>query len=114
MSMMMVAFALFVSLVALVCLRGASSASFSEKMHAFLTSDAKGEKWAVLVAGSNGWWNYRHQADVCHAYQILKENGFPEERIITMRYDDIPDNYANPLPGTFQLSQLVFSRPHEF
>ena len=29
-----------------------------------------GELWAVLVAGSNGWSNYRHQADVCHAYQV--------------------------------------------
>lgn len=26
--------------------------------------------WAVLVAGSNGWGNYRHQADVYHAYQV--------------------------------------------
>lgn len=26
--------------------------------------------WAVLVAGSNGWGNYRHQADVFHAYQV--------------------------------------------
>jgi len=23
---------------------------------------------AVLVAGSNGYYNYRHQADVAHAY----------------------------------------------
>lgn len=20
-----------------------------------------GKTWAILVAGSNGWWNYRHQ-----------------------------------------------------
>lgn len=26
--------------------------------------------WALLIAGSNGWGNYRHQADVCHAYQV--------------------------------------------
>lgn len=26
--------------------------------------------WAVLVAGSSGWGNYRHQADVYHAYQV--------------------------------------------
>jgi hypothetical protein len=36
----------------------------------------------------NGWmgWigNYRHQADACHAYQIVKKNGIPEERIIIM------------------------------
>lgn len=26
--------------------------------------------WALLVAGSSGWYNYRHQADVFHAYQV--------------------------------------------
>lgn len=48
--------------------------------------------WAVLVAGSNGWYNYRHQADVCHAYQILHKNGIPDSNIIVMMYDDIAKN----------------------
>ena len=30
------------------------------------------DHWAVIVAGSNGFWNYRHQADACHSYQIMK------------------------------------------
>jgi legumain len=30
-----------------------------------------GKLWALLVAGSNGYDNYRHQADICHAYQVL-------------------------------------------
>ncbi len=29
-----------------------------------------GKIWALLVAGSSGWYNYRHQADVCHAYHV--------------------------------------------
>ena len=29
------------------------------------------------------------QADVCHSYQILKKNGFPDDNIIVMRYDDL-------------------------
>ncbi len=58
-----------------------------------------GEHWAVLVAGSNTWMNYRHQADVCDAYQILREHGIPEQRIITMMYDDIAYNEENPFPG---------------
>lgn len=57
------------------------------------------DHWAVLVAGSNGFWNYRHQADVCHAYQVLKKNGFPESNIITMAYDDIANDPENPIPG---------------
>ncbi|XP_060858673.1 legumain-like [Metopolophium dirhodum] len=59
-----------------------------------------GKKWVVLVAGSDGWNNYRHQADICHAYQIVKENGIPIENIITMMVDDIAYNSRNPTPGT--------------
>nr|VZI51659.1 unnamed protein product [Spirometra erinaceieuropaei] len=55
--------------------------------------------WAVLVAGSNGWWNYRHQADISHAYQILLRNGFLEDHIIVFMYDDIAHNHHNPFPG---------------
>ena len=30
-----------------------------------------GSNWAVLIAGSNGYYNYRHQSDIAHSYQIL-------------------------------------------
>ncbi|KMZ61502.1 Vacuolar processing enzyme 1 [Zostera marina] len=56
--------------------------------------------WAVLVAGSSGFGNYRHQADVCHAYQILRSGGVKEENIIVFMYDDIATNPLNPRPGT--------------
>lgn len=55
--------------------------------------------WAVLVAGSNTYSNYRHQADICHAYQILSANGIPDEQIIVMMYDDIAENRSNPKKG---------------
>ena len=45
-------------------------------------ADDNGDTWAVLIAGSDGFFNYRHQADICHAFQILKGHGIPEERII--------------------------------
>ena len=35
---------------------------------------ANQDHFAVLVAGSSGWWNYRHQADIHHAYKIMIEN----------------------------------------
>jgi legumain len=54
--------------------------------------NGEGQHWAILVAGSNGWYNYRHQADVCHAYQILHKNGIPDSNIIVMMYDDIANN----------------------
>lgn len=62
--------------------------------------------WALLVAGSNGWYNYRHQADVCHAYQILHKHGIPDENIIVMMYDDIAHYYKNPTPGK------IINKPH--
>ena len=30
-----------------------------------------GTKWAVLVAGSNGWWNYRHQVRISSIYTYI-------------------------------------------
>nr|AWD84470.1 asparaginyl endopeptidase 2 [Pigea enneasperma] len=61
--------------------------------------DSTGTRWAVLIAGSNGYWNYRHQADVCHAYQLLKKGGLKDENIIVFMYDDIAHNFENPRPG---------------
>ncbi|XP_032764162.1 legumain isoform X1 [Rattus rattus] len=65
-----------------------------------------GKHWVVIVAGSNGWYNYRHQADACHAYQIIHRNGIPDEQIIVMMYDDIANNEENPTPG------VVINRPN--
>jgi len=59
----------------------------------------EGKEWALLVAGSNTWGNYRHQADVCHAYQIMHAHGIPDENIIVMMFDDIANNTQNPTPG---------------
>ncbi|KAJ7569776.1 hypothetical protein O6H91_01G093300 [Diphasiastrum complanatum] len=59
----------------------------------------KGTRWAVLIAGSAGYYNYRHQADVCHAYQLLRQGGLKEENIVVFMYDDIAFYPYNPLPG---------------
>ncbi|BBG98681.1 Vacuolar-processing enzyme gamma-isozyme [Prunus dulcis] len=63
------------------------------------TTQDNGKKWAVLVARSNGYRNYRHQANVCHAYQILKKGGLKDENIIVFMYDDIAFNPENPRQG---------------
>jgi len=57
------------------------------------------DHFAVLVAGSNEYYNYRHQADVCHAYQILHKYGIPDSNIVVMMYDDIANNAQNPTKG---------------
>lgn len=55
--------------------------------------------WALLVAGSNGYYNYRHQADICHAYHVLHNHGIPDQQIVVMMYDDIAYAEENPTPG---------------
>jgi len=55
--------------------------------------------WVVLTAGSDGYYNYRHQADLCHAYQAIHKMGVPDERIIVMMKDDIANNAQNPKKG---------------
>lgn len=66
---------------------------------------SKSNHYAVLVAGSNTYGNYRHQADVCHAYQVMINGGIPAENIITMAYDDIANSPQNPYPGQ------IFNKP---
>jgi Glycosylphosphatidylinositol transamidase (GPIT), subunit GPI8 len=55
--------------------------------------------WVVLVAGSTSYMNYRHQASVCHAYQIAHKFGVPDERIIVFMADDIAYSSSNPFQG---------------
>jgi legumain len=74
-------------------------------MIASMLTSASAAQWAVIMAGSNGYGNYRHQADACHAYQIAKTNGIPETNIILLAYDDIANNYGNPFPGK------IFNKP---
>ena len=66
---------------------------------------ASAANWAVLVCGSDGYGNYRHHADISHAYQIMKRGGIPEDHIITMMYNDVPFYPTNPFPGK------LFNRP---
>lgn len=61
--------------------------------------------WAVLIAGSNTWFNYRHQADVFHAYQVLLKKNFDPSKIIVFAYDDIANNTRNQFMGK------VFNKP---
>merc|ERR1711907_856587 len=63
------------------------------------------DHWAVIMAGSNTYSNYRHQADACHAYQIAKKNGIPESNIILLAYDDLAHDSENPFPGK------IFNKP---
>ena len=60
--------------------------------------------WALLVASSKEWANYRHQADVLAIYQQLKQAGYTDDRIILIAEDDIADNVSNPNKGVVQVT----------
>ena len=61
---------------------------------------ASAAEWAVLLAGSSGYGNYRHQSDVAHMYGVLTDHKYDPDHIITIMYGDLPGNEANPFPGT--------------
>ncbi|KAL3248927.1 hypothetical protein MRX96_056260 [Rhipicephalus microplus] len=71
----------------------------SSKKSTKYSYDSQRKIWALLVAGSKGYRNYRHQADICHAYHVLHKHGVPDERIVVMIYDDITKAQENPTPG---------------
>ena len=61
---------------------------------------ARNDSWALLVATSEGWSNYRHQADILQVYQMLRRQGYPDNHIVLIMADDLADDYHNPNPGT--------------
>ncbi|CAE8609343.1 unnamed protein product, partial [Polarella glacialis] len=72
-----------------------------------LAPEGKTGTWAVIAAGSKGYMNYRHQADACHAYQVLRRTGVPADHIILMMQDDVADWPRNPFRGK------LFNKPGE-
>ncbi|KHN42783.1 Vacuolar-processing enzyme [Glycine soja] len=53
--------------------------------------DEVGTQWMILMAGSNGYGNYRHQ--------LLIKGGLKEENIVVFVYNDIASNKLNPRHG---------------
>ena len=62
------------------------------------------DQYAVLVQGSEGYSNYRHQADVLSVYQALRRGGFPDDHIILIIDRDMASSDKNPQPGTVRTS----------
>lgn len=58
------------------------------------------DNWAVIVAGSIGWDNYRHQADALNIYQILRNAGYDDDHIVLIAEDDLAKNDSNPNQGS--------------
>ena len=53
------------------------------------------DRWALLVAGSKSWANYRFQADVLAMYQLLRRHGYDDDHIVLIVEDDLAENPEN-------------------
>ncbi len=57
------------------------------------------ENWALLIAGSDSWSDYRHQADVLAMYWTLRRHGYDDDHIILVEEDNIANNIQNYYGG---------------
>lgn len=81
-------------------------------MLSLLLSLTEAKHWAVIMAGSKGFRNYRHQSDAFQMYQILRSRGFKKDRIILMAQDDVAFSHENPFPGKiFNIRKHINVRP---
>ena len=60
---------------------------------------AAADNWAVIIAGSDGYGNYRHQANIAHQYHQYLDYGVKPEHIIVFDWDDAARSERNPFPG---------------
>lgn len=70
-----------------------------------LTYPQLDDQWALLIAASKGWENYRFQADVLAIYQILKQHGYPDDHIVLVCEDDLAYNGKNTEQGIIRVSE---------
>ena len=64
------------------------------------TISARVKNYAVIMCGSKGWSNYRHQADVYAWRNVLINRGFSPKNIVALSYDDVPGQGNNTIYHT--------------
>ena len=62
------------------------------------------DRWALLIAASTGWGNYRFQADAFAMYQILRQHGYADDHIVLICADDVAHNSKNTEQGVLRVS----------
>ena len=77
-------------------------AKSADNKDAGIVYPALSDQYAVLIQGSNGWNNYRHQADVLSVYQLLRKNGFDDDHIILIIDKTLASDSKNPEPGVIR------------
>ncbi len=63
------------------------------------------DRWAVVVAGSDEWIYYRHQADALAMYQLLKRHGYDDDHIILIMEDNLAYNPNNLYQGVVKVTE---------
>ena len=71
---------------------------------AVVTYPSLDDRWALLIAASKGWPNYRFQADVFAMYQLLRQHGYDDDHIVLICEDDVAHHPNNPHPGELRIS----------
>ncbi|CAO1620052.1 unnamed protein product [Parajaminaea phylloscopi] len=78
-----------------------TSPADNHTQHGFTrTYQAHTNNWAVLVAASRFWFNYRHMANTLGLYRVVKRLGIPDSQIILMLADDAACDSRNRFPGS--------------
>lgn len=65
----------------------------------FVPAGAAERLQALIVAGSSGWDNYRHQADALRQYRHLRAAGVADADVVMVGADDLATAPENPRPG---------------
>ena len=79
--------------------------TFHEEGVGTINYPALDNRWALLVAASKGWANYRFQADVFAMYQLLRQHGYDDDHIVLICEDDVAGHANNPYPGELRISE---------
>ena len=78
--------------------------TFSADDGSAIVYPALDDRWALLVAGSKGWANYRFQSDVFAMYQLLRQHGYQDDHIVLVCEDDVARHANNPHQGELRIS----------
>lgn len=58
--------------------------------------------WVFIVSVSKGWENYRHESDALRQYQMFKERGISDDRIVLAIQDDLASHAVNDEAGVIR------------
>ena len=83
----------------------------ASRMQTFSTNDGSSmtypsldDRWALLIAASKGWANYRFQSDVFAMYQLLRQHGYQDDHIVLICEDDVARHINNPHQGELRIN----------